>query len=191
MAIYQFYLMAIPRKGVLEKFGKIPGRLEVDHEERKEHYNLKKDGLLEEEDEFKDAMIQDWWSSTELQPMEIIHQIDKKIRRANYGSDTLVNWKFYSKEVDNDAAMSIDEESGKIEKVSFRADLREQSLKFLREMVELAHKYDWLLMDRKGNLVNPDFKEIRRLIEVSNSYKFLKNPLKFLTDLEEGKIEIE
>jgi len=181
----------IPKKGIVEKFGQVPKKLEIDYEERTEHYYLKKDGLIEEDDKFKDALTQDWWSSLELQPMEIIHQIDKNVRRANYGSDSFVNWKFYSQEVDNDASMAINEETGKIEEIRFRADLREENLKFLKAMIELADKYEWLLMDMKGNLVNPNLKEIGRLIKLSNSYRFLKNPIKFLTDLGDKKIKIE
>ncbi len=188
MAIWQFQLVIIPRKGILEKIGVIPEILEIDYEERTEHYHLKKEGLIEEEDEFKDALTQNWWSSTDLQPIEIIHQIDKKVRRANYGRDTFVNWKFNNGKVDNDASMSIDEETGKIGEIRFRADLREDELKFLKEMIELAEKYDWLLMDMKGNLVEPRFQEVARLIKISNSYKFLKDPLRFLTDLGKGKI---
>ena len=146
MAIWQFQLVIIPRKGILEKFGKIPETLKIDYEEITEHYHLKKEGLIEEEDEFRDALTQDWWSSTKLQPIEIIHQIDKKVRRANYGRDTFVNWKFNNGKVDNDASMSINEETGKIEEIRFRGDLREEKLKFLREMIEMAEKYDWLLM---------------------------------------------
>lgn len=185
MAIWQFQLVIIPRKEILEKFGKIPHALKIDYEERTEHYHLKKEGLIEEEDEFSDALTQDWWSSTKIQPIEIIHQIDKKVRRANYGRDTFVNWKFNNGKIDNDASMSINEETGMIEEIRFRADLREEKLKFLKEMIEMAKKYDWLLMDMKGNLVEPNFEEVARLIKISNSFKFLKDPLKFLTDLEE------
>jgi hypothetical protein len=77
MAIWQFQLVVIPKKGILEKFGHIPEQLEIDYEERTEHYHLKKEELIDEDDRFNDALTQDWWSSTALRPMEIIHQIDK------------------------------------------------------------------------------------------------------------------
>jgi hypothetical protein len=85
--------------------------------------------------------------------------------------------------------MSINIETGKIEELQFRADLREKYLRFLQEMIALAKKYDWLLMDVKGNLANPKMIEIIRLIKISNSYKFVQNPMGFLTELGEGKIE--
>jgi hypothetical protein len=188
MAIWQFQLVIIPKKGILEKFEKTPKTLQIDYKERVEHYHLKQEGLIEEGDEFKDALTQDWWSSTEIQPMEIIHQIDKKVSRANYGDDTFINWKFNNGKVDNDASLSINEETGKIEEIHFRADLREEKLHFLKEMIDLSIKYDWLLMDMKGNLVEPNFKEVAKLIKISNSFKFLKDPLQFLTTLGEGNI---
>jgi hypothetical protein len=168
MAIYQFQLTVIPKKGVFEKFGLIPEKLEIDYEERKTHH-FKKEGLIDEEDKFYDALTQDWWSSAELNPIEIIHQVDKIVSRANYGNDTWVVWKTYSHELDNDASMSINAETGKIEEFQFRADLREQDLKFLQNMISLSNKYDWLLMDIRGNLSKPALKEVSRLIQASNS----------------------
>jgi len=186
MAIWQFQLVVIPEKGILERLGQIPNTLEVNYEERKEHFHLKKEGLIEPEDKFVDALVQDWWKTSKVHPMEIIHQMDKMVSRGNYGSDTFINWKFNNGKVDNDASMSINKESGNIEELRFRADLREEKLKFLIEMIALANKYEWLLMDMKGNLVNPIFKEVASLIKISNSFKFLQNPLQFLTDLGEN-----
>jgi hypothetical protein len=183
MAIYQLQLFAIPRIGVLEKFGLIPERLEIDYKERKAHYQLRKEDLLEDEDVFKDALTQDWWHSTDLQPVEVIHQIDKRIRRANYGDDTWVVWKNYSQDVDNDASMLINDETGKIQELQFRADLREDNLKFLRAMIDLAQVYDWLLMDFNGNLANPEMKTILGWIKNSNAFKFLQDPVLFLSEL--------
>lgn len=189
MAIYQFQMTVIPKKGVLEKYGRIPEKLKINYEERKRHYNLKEEGLLDEDDHFEDALTQDWWSSTNILPIEIIHQIDKKVKRAHYSKDTHISWKFYSQEVDNDAYMLVSEETGKIEELVFRADLREVKWTFLREMIELAATYDWLLMDVKGNLVFPKRKEVGKLIKKSNSHKFLIDPMKFLKELDDNPIE--
>lgn len=187
MAIWQFQLVVIPRKGVIEKFGEIPDKLEIDFKERNEHFYLKKEKLLTDEDKFKDALIQDWWSSSELQVMEVVHQIDKLVKRADYSKDTFVQWKYSKNRVDNDAWMSINKESGKIEELIFRTDLREEKLIFLKEMIKMAKDYDWLLMDMKGNLANPVFKEIVELIKISNSYKFAQDPYGFLEELGKKK----
>ncbi|MEZ4887020.1 MAG: hypothetical protein R3E32_19980 [Chitinophagales bacterium] len=191
MAVYQFHLTILPKKGVIEKFGKIPVKLDIDHHERRVHYELKKDDLLEDEDEFKDAYTHDWWSTTDLLPIEIIHQIDKKVKRTRYGDDLAIYWKTYTHELDNDAEMIINEQTGRIEILAFRADLRTvKGLEFLKGMVNLSKTYDWLLMDRKGNLIRPEMQEIKKLIIISNPYKFLKNPLKFLADIEKGTLDM-
>jgi hypothetical protein len=189
MAIWQFNLTAIPRIGIIEKFGYIPERLHVDFEERKQFARAKKKGELDEEDfQLTDALIQNWWNSTELQPLEIIHQIDKLAKRADgYGTDLWVCWKTYidtiGNPIDNDASLIINENTGMIEELNFRADLREKSLTFLIGMVNLAKLYDWLLMDVKGNLSEPEMKEVVKLMVDSDSFKFLQDPKKFLEDL--------
>jgi hypothetical protein len=191
MAIWQFNLTAIPRIGIIEKFGYIPERLHVDFEERKQFARAKKKGELDEEDfQLNDALIQNWWNSIELQPLEVIHQIDKLAKRADgYGTDLWVCWKTYfdtnDNPLDNDASLVINENTGMIEELNFRADLREKSLTFLIGMVNLAKLYDWLLMDIKGNLSEPEMKEVVKLIVDSDSFKFLQDPKKFLEDLVE------
>jgi hypothetical protein len=82
----------------------------------------------------------------------------------------------YKPELDNDASMCINFENEEITELSFRADLREPNLKFLNEMLELAKKYEMMLMDRKGNVLNPEFNEIKDFIKVSNTFKFIENP---------------
>lgn len=93
--------------------------------------------------------------------------------------------------MDNDASLRLNEKTGKIEELNFRADLREEGITFLKGMVSLAAQYDWLLMDKKGNLVHPTMEEVNEIIVQSNSYRFVTNPLKFFTDLENGTIKIE
>ena len=62
---------------------------------------------------------------------------------------------------------------------------------FLKEILELANKYKMMLLDRIGNLFNPDFNEMKKYIKISNNFKFIKNPQKFLEDLNNGEIRIE
>ncbi len=192
MAIYQFNLTAIPRKSILEKYGKIPDMLKVDYEERKEHYNKSKEGTINELDIFTDALTQDWWSKIEIDISKLVARIDNYVNRADWGNDEFsFNWKTYSDKVDNDANLSLNEENGKIEELNFRADLRENELTFLKNMILLARDNDWLLMDVKGNLSEPQIEEVKKIIKISNCYRFLTNPEKFFDDLESGKIKIE
>ena len=187
MAIYQFYLAVIPRKGLLEKYEQVPNQLEVDLNARTKYNQLKMDGLLEESDQFTDALTKDWWNTIEILPIEIIHEIDKLVKRANYSSDNYIYWKFYSRKVDNDANLAINSTTGKIEQLTFRADLREPELKFLKGMIELGKKYEWLFLDIKGNLSEPDLKSVGQLAKRSNAYKFLSDPEKYLKELNAKK----
>src|SRR5687767_9043017 len=108
MAIWQFNLTAIPRKGILEKYGLIPEKLD-----RKS----------------VDSFSQDLWFSTNLNVIKIIDQIDKIVKRADYGNDeNWFNWKTYTDEVDNDACLSLSDVTKKVEELHFRADLREKDL---------------------------------------------------------------
>ncbi|MBK9023544.1 MAG: hypothetical protein IPL69_06140 [Saprospiraceae bacterium] len=119
-------------------------------------------------------------------------EIDKIVEKANWGNkNDSFNWKTYKDEIDNDASMLIKPETEKIIELSFRADLREPNLKFLYGMLELAKNYKMMLMDRKGNLINPNFDELKTFIKMSNSFKFIENPEKFIDDLHTGKINIE
>ena len=156
MAIYQFYLAVVPRYGLIKKYGKVPDKITV----------IK-------EDEYFESNMQEYWELTGIEPGEKVEEIDKLVKRENWGNDNFShNWKTYSEELDNDVWMSVNESTGKIQELSFRADLREKDLQFLKEMLELAIKYDWLLMDIDGNLLSPEWKEVGRLVKESKSYRF-------------------
>jgi hypothetical protein len=192
MAIYQFNLTAIPRASVLKRYEKIPSQLVVDYDERKAHHYKNKDGVIKEDEVFSDALTQDWWSSIEINIAELVEQIDAKVKRADWGNDKDgFNWKTYSDQVDNDASLRLNRETGKVEQLTFRSDLREKGLTFLKGMISLAAKYDWMLMDTKGNLVHPTTGQVKAIVINSNSYRFVINPLEFFTDLENGTIKIE
>jgi hypothetical protein len=195
MAVWQFPLTVIPKKGLIEKMGYIPEKLPIDYEERKRYEKDKQEKEDINELDYKDALTKDWWASTNILPIEIIHQMDKIVNRANWGnSDIWTNWKTYSnekgKEVDNDAHLTINAQSGKIEYLGFRADLRESSWLFLTKMIELGQLYDWVFMDRlKGTIAQADKTDMKRLVYDSNPFRFLKDPEAFLNDLDINRIQ--
>ncbi len=192
MAIYQFNLTAIPRKSILERYGRIPDRLHVDYDERKEHYKKSTEGTISESDVFTDALTHDWWSKIEIDIPELVARINKYVNQANWeNSEFCFNWKTYTDELDNDANLSLNKKTGKIKELNFRADLREKNLTFLMNMVSLASEKDWLLMDVKGNLSEPQMTEVVKIIKISNCYRFLTNPTKFFDDLESGTLKLE
>jgi hypothetical protein len=143
---------------------------------------------LDPTDFFIDALTIKFWDSAEILPTEIIYYINKLFPRKPLESRSdYYYWKHYKRtintEIDHDASLILNKENGKIKELHFRADLRENALEFLNKFIEIAKKYDCLLMDFQGNLVTPEQKEIYKLVILSNSYKFLINPEKFLTSL--------
>jgi hypothetical protein len=182
-------MAAIPKKGIVEYFGMIPEKLEVDFEKRTEEFL---DNEIEDEFDYFEFIQHKCWHIANVAPSEIIKEIDQKLQRANWGNDkTANNWKTETTEVDNDAWILINENLNQIEEFTFRADLRQPQLRFLTEMVQLAKEKELLLIDRKGNLIEPEIENVIELIGKSNAGKFVNNPTNFLTDLAEGKIEIE
>jgi len=189
MAIHQFYLTAFPRKGIIEQFGDVPSKLEVDFNKRTENFL---ENEFNDEIDYLEELMQKCWLFFEPNPKEIITQIDKKLERENWGNDNTSNkWKTETNNSDNDAWLLTNNEITKIEEFTFRADLRQKNLKFLKEMIDLAKNYDLILMNSKGNLSEPKMNEIGKLIEDSNAFRYVTNPIKFLSDLNEGKIIIE
>jgi hypothetical protein len=175
MAIYQYYLAFIPKVGLLKKHGVIPTEINVNTE-----------------DGYFDANTEQYWELAEINFDNVKLEIDKLIEKADWGNDEeCFIWKTETNVLDNDASMSINVETKKIEHLSFRADLREPQLKFLNGMLDLAKKKEMLLMDRKGKIFSPEYNEIENYIKNSNSFKFIENPEKFLDDLSKGKITIE
>ena len=175
MAIYQYYLAFIPQVGLVIKHGEIPTEINVTTE-----------------DGYFNANTEQYWELAEINFDKVKLEIDRLIDKADWWNDEeCLNWKTYTSEVDNDASMSLNSETKKIEHLSFRADLREPQLKFLNGMLELAKRKEMLLIDRKGKILTPEYNDIKNYIKNSNSFKFIENPEKFLDDLSNGKITIE
>ena len=189
MAIYQFYMAAIPKKGIVEYLGMIPEKLEVDFEKRTEAFL---DTEIEDEFDYFEFIQHKCWQIANVAPSEIIKEIDQNLDRAKWGNDKTSNqWKTETTEVDNDAWILTNENLNQIEAFTFRADLRQPQLKFLIDMVQLAKEQELLLIDSKGNLIEPKIENVFELIGKSSAGKFIDNPTRYLTDLAEGKIEIE
>lgn len=187
MATYQFRLNLIPQEGIINEFGFIPNKLNINLQERKEIYYLENDNLLDSNDFLTDALTIKFWNSIEILPAEIIYYISKLFPRKPLKNQSDYYWKHYKTgaiiKIDHDASLILNKENGKIKELYFRADLREDGLEFLNKFIEIAKKYDCLLMDFQGNLVVPDQREVYKLVQLSNSYKFLTNRKEFLTGL--------
>ncbi|MCU4177815.1 hypothetical protein [Carboxylicivirga sp. N1Y90] len=171
MAVYQYYLAIVPKQGIEKKHDSIPNEIRVSSET----------GYFE-----SDAKI--YWKEVKMQADDIVSKVDLIIKRANWENNkTSIYWKTYNDLVDNDVAIFLNEESMSIRDFSFRVDLRENDLTFLKNMIELGNENGWLFMDRKGKLMKPDFEEIKNSIRNSNAHRYLKDPIKFLQNIDKKK----
>ena len=167
MAVYQYFLAVIPKEGINIKHKIIPSEINVNTET----------GYFEFDSEI-------YWNEVKINLEIIITKIDSIIERADWGNDsTSFNWKNYTENVDNDASIYLEEQNLKIKEFSFRADLREKNLEFLKNMIELGKENEWFFMDRNGKLLNPELEEIMKSIQTSNAYSFLEDPHKFLDNI--------
>jgi hypothetical protein len=174
MAIWQFYLEVVPREGI----GKI-------------HPNIPEKFELSTEDGFFDAKTEQYWEVSEFYPTKTIQKVDAIIKRTVWSNNShSFNWEASPGIPDNDAFLTVDKNSKNINHFHFRSDLREENLNFLREMLDLSKEMDWLLMDRKGFVAEPEMKKIIERVKVSNAFRFLSNPKQFFDDLDNGKIEL-
>jgi hypothetical protein len=176
MAIYQYYLAFIPKIGLEKYFQNIPEKIEI----------IKNT-------EYFEAKIDKYWKLAEMPFQNLKTDIDKIIDKASWGNDDekSYNWKRYTTELDNDAFMAVNNINNRITEFSFRADLGEPNLTFLIQMLDLAKKYEMKVMDRKGNIIEPELTIVKDFIKLSNSYRFIENPENFLDGLHNKTIELE
>lgn len=165
MAIYQFSLYPVPLKGIIHKYGEIPNSLPVDRSK----------GYLEIKE------IGEAWELSKTEPDATIKRLDELLDRSNRGNSALThNWKTYASKVDNDAFLSVNPTTGFIEELTLRADLRENGLTFLTEIIGLSEDLEYYLCDSKGNLIKPNLEAIFALLQESNSLEFLTDQRAFL-----------
>ncbi len=162
MALYQLYLSVIPKIGLLKLHDEVPEKI-----------------ILEKQVKYFEPTLQKYWRELAVDPETITQQLDLLLdRNKKYSNVERVIWKTETKLVDNDVWMSINQ--GKIDGLSFRADLREEKLWFLTNMIQLGKDHDWVFVDLHGSTALPLFEKIKALIYRSEYYHFLKDPKKYL-----------
>jgi hypothetical protein len=167
MANYQLLTFVIPKTAIEKEFGKIPSKID---------FVLNMEGHRTEK----------WWKEISLDFKHLEQNIDMIISRADWAELEDMSWKSEKTKFDHDASIDFDIKNNRIEEFQFRTDLRDDTLIFLNQMLNLLKKNEFILMDQKGYLCNPNLKELRELITESDSYTYLKNLVasnKLLKDL--------
>ncbi len=150
MASTQFKLSVMPQNALLQRLGVLPEKLDVSS---------------------KNKWITACWKIEAVQANAVIAQIDQLLPQIHW-ANTHIAWKIQSGVLDNDVWMLIGEESQQIELLDFRANVSEQGLAFIEQMVMIAHQYNWLLMDREGNIVEANMDKVLELVKMSHPLWF-------------------
>jgi len=135
MAIYQYHLTVIPRQTILRHWDIVPVKVQVH------------DNPAFDED---DLINVKWWDK---------EQIDFKIiEKTILGFADQVEWTKRSETVkdfgDNETndITIVKGETGLLEEMSFRIDLREIDRSFIDKVLAIIKDLDCVLLDRQGNL---------------------------------------
>ncbi len=177
MATYQFLAFILPKKAIENKFGKIPKQLIIKAHEWEKYWDNWDLNLNEPpEPNFEDAITINWWKEIEIDIVYLKNEIDKIIPRSSWSNES---WKIENKEVDHDLSIDYNEKENFIEDFRFRTDLRDSTLSFLKSMLELCNRHDWILMDGNGYLCNPNIIEFTTLLKKSKAHLYITNPSLF------------
>ena len=180
MAINQFLIFVLPRKPIEEKYGLIPKQLEINHAEWEKYWENYDIELNEApEPDFEDARTFKWWKDVSVDRNYLEQKIDKFISRTDWGEIEDLNWKSEKSDFDHDVSIDFDFELNYIQEFQFRTDLNDPTLTFLKSMLDLCDRNDWILMDDKGNLSEPNIKSLAKLIKDSDANGFLRNRTEF------------
>lgn len=182
MAIWQYKLKVIPKESVIKKFGIVPVKLEINHKGWENHWKKRLKGIRSVPD-FEDAHTINWWENVYFDKAQTILSINDLVEQCDWSNAETVSWKGdTSNNRDNDVYIHFDK-SGEIFEFTFRTDLRDGLLDFLAEMLEICERNEWLVMDVKGYLMNPNLLDVYDSVRNSDTAKFLEDPEKFFETL--------
>ena len=84
---------------------------------------------------------------------------------------------------ERDLSIDFNEKENYIEDFRFRTDLTDSTLTFIKSMLDLCDRKEWILMDDKGNLCEPKMQNLAELIKDSDADRFFRNPTEFFENI--------
>ena len=84
MAVWQYQLNVVPKKSILEKFGKIPNELFIDYDNWERYWEERTFGKGFPEPDFEDAKTIKWWTNIKLDIKKTTTEIDKLVSRGDW-----------------------------------------------------------------------------------------------------------
>lgn len=147
MAVWQYSITLFPASGLVNFMGKRPKVLD---ESISLEYNLW---------EGADSRTE-FWIKNFLSFMSI--------RKRDYGII------FMGSESGND--VQLVEAGGHISEINTRIDLRDLNSGFLKRVLDIAQKYELLVITEDGRVLDPDINEVYSAICDSKQYRFVQEP---------------
>ncbi len=189
MAIYQYNISLLPRQPIIDKFGKVPSKLFIDHEARQEFLANTTD--FDAAFNFQDDLTIDWWKDRRVRFKDIQTYIFSFSKPIEWTKD-FEDLKSYMDNEDSDNDLSIDIfDNEYIQEFSFRINVARLSPAFIGHIITIANNLDCVIVDRHGNLFEPTYQHIADSIKSSNAFRFCTNPKDFFDKLSTGEIKPE
>ncbi|MEM6396832.1 MAG: hypothetical protein AAF741_10845 [Bacteroidota bacterium] len=122
------------------------------------------------------------WAKRKLEAETLVKLMDSILPRSSWSNHA---WKYNDGVIDNDAF--IDVENGMVLFFSFRCDLTQKDLAFLKQMLAICERFDLNLFDLEGEVSIPPYDNMDDLIKGSRNYRYLIDPVGFFGTLDRTK----
>lgn len=188
MALYQYILFFIPRTALLERYGEIPAQLEHNAEAWEEYWEQTEN--FEDEPEFEDAFSIAWWNGSTILAEEVL-PFAEKFGALEDWTKSSEGFRKYGSSSTHDITVGYDEKTRALEDFSCRLDVGQLNESILKTVIEIARKFDCLLMNSKAEVFEADINELLKRIKDSNAARFIQDPTQFFDDFSSGKVKPE
>ena len=171
MAIWQFSITFLPKEPLLKEFGEIPSRLSEDYWQLLDYENL----------EESDDPLRKFWHGHTLEFYEsIIAELSNNYPEVEWLKEYKNSYGWGNTQTD-DIYLSFEE--NQVTEFTGRNNLRQIDKKFISRILKISQEKDLVLVDRNGNIFEPQWESLLSRIKESDSFRFVENPRKFIENL--------
>lgn len=122
-----------------------------------------------------------WWKHLDDE-QTFIEALSKLLPAAESWCDSIQMWGTYEGD-----RIEVSRENDRIELVHARIDVGQISEDFIRGIVDIAKRFDLLIFTEETRMIEPDYHGLLRSIKSSNAARFVKDPKRFLSDLDKQR----
>lgn len=178
MVTQQFHIDFFPLKGIEIEVGYIPTKLP-------DQYLLHSDNTGLDLDSCNNPSSVFWKNYNRDSLKYLINKLSRELIESEWlhGKSEVFSW---SNSDFNDITLSLNEDD-LVENFHCRINLRDIDEVFIDYLLDLCRSNNYLLADKKGNLMTPDKKLRSKLINSSYAVNFVLDPEKFMNDFVQKK----